>query len=196
MHSDTHWISARTWAWEQPMRIALGVAMALCLAGCGHAEAPATAMRLTSSAIGADGRIDPRQSAYGANLSPALFWEPAAGARAYALILEDPDAPGAPHFTHWLIWNIPGGTTSLPQGLPIGPGLTAPPGARQGLNDAGDAGYFGPKPPSGVHHYHFLIFALDAPLTLGPEARRDTLVGAMRGHVLAKGELIGTYAAP
>jgi len=154
------------------------------------------AMRLTSSAIGADGRIAARQSAYGRNLSPPLAWTRVAGARSYAVILEDPDAPGAHPFVHWLIWNIPGAATSLPEGLPTSVRLPAPAGAVQGANEAGGTGYFGPKPPSGVHHYRFLIFALDSALGLAPGAGRDALSTAMNGHVIAQGELAGTFAAP
>src|SRR5665213_2124909 len=95
------------------MRIALSLILAFCLAGCGRAQNVA-AMRLTSTAVGADGAIAARQSAYGQNLSPPLAWTRVAGARSYVVILEDPDAPGGAPFVHWLIWNIPGEATSLP----------------------------------------------------------------------------------
>ena len=178
------------------MRLALTLIVAFCLAGCAPAKSAAAAMRLTSSAIGADGRIAARQSAYGQTRSPPLSWTGEAGARAYAIILEDPDAPGARPFVHWTIWNIPGNVTALPEGLPTATRLQAPSGAAQGANDAGGTGYFGPKPPSGVHHYRFEIFALGAALTLAPGATREALAGALRGRVLASGELKGSFAAP
>jgi len=178
------------------MRFALTLIVAFCLAGCGPSKSGAAAMRLTSSAIGADGRIAARQSAYGQNRSPPLAWTSVAGAKAYAIILEDPDAPGARPFVHWTIWNIPGNVTALPEGLPTAGRLPAPSGAVQGANDAGGTGYYGPRPPSGVHHYRFEIFALGAALTLAPGATREALAGALRGHVLATGELKGTFAAP
>jgi Raf kinase inhibitor-like YbhB/YbcL family protein len=153
-------------------------------------------MRLTSGAIATDGRIAARQSAYGENLSPPLAWTSVAGAKTYAIVLEDPDAPGARPFVHWLVWNIPGAVTSLPQGLPTDATLRTPAGAAQGVNDAGKTGYFGPRPPSGVHHYRFKIFALDRALTLAAGANRDALGRAMNGHVLGMGELTGTFAAP
>ena len=178
------------------MRIAVALVVALCLVGCAPAQSAAVAMRLTSSAIGADGRIAARQSAYGRNLSPPLAWTRVAGAKSYAVILEDPDAPGAHPFVHWLIWNIPGALTVLPDGLSASARPPSPVGAVQGDNDAGGTGYFGPKPPSGVHHYRFQIFALDAPLDLPGGAGRRALSDAMNGHVIARGELAATFAAP
>ena len=178
------------------MRIALSLILAFCLVGCGPTRSAAAAIRLTSSVIGADGRIAARQSGYGRNLSPPLSWTAVAGAKSYAVILEDPDAPGARPFVHWLIWNIPATVTSLPEGLPTSVRLPAPSGAVQGANEAGGSGYFGPKPPSGVHHYRFQVFALDAPLNLPGGAGRSALSAAMNGHVIARGELAATFAAP
>ena len=159
---------------------------------------PATALELLSDAIGPGGKIDPRYSAYGENLSPPLRWTPVEGARAYAIILEDPDAPMEKPFVHWLIWNIPGSVDHLSEGVPIGDHLITPQGAIQAKNDNGSFGYFGPRPPTGtgLHHYHFQIFALDGPLTLKSDADIRALVDAMKGRVIADSELIGTYAAP
>ncbi|MEP6967659.1 MAG: YbhB/YbcL family Raf kinase inhibitor-like protein [Pseudomonadota bacterium] len=192
------------------MRVALALMFAITLAGCGQARpapkalshdlvgaiASPSRMTVASGAIGADGKIGARYSAYGANLSPALEWSPVAGARSYAVILEDPDAPAPRPWSHWLIWNIAPAETSLPEGVPLGAAPNRPPGAAQGRGDAGDVGYFGPKPPGGTHHYHFEVFALDRVLALAGGADRDALLTAMRGHVLAWGELIGTFAAP
>jgi Raf kinase inhibitor-like YbhB/YbcL family protein len=177
------------------MRVIVCSILALFLAGYGEARAM-SAMRLTSPAIGPDGRIPEAQSRYGANRSPPLVWTPVAGARSYAIILDDPDASDPRPFVHWLIWNIPAGLASLPQGLPATPRLTEPPGAAQGRNELGGVGYYGPHPPSGVHHYHVRVFALNAVLSLPPGADRDTLSGAMNGHVLGTGELVATFAAP
>jgi Raf kinase inhibitor-like YbhB/YbcL family protein len=176
------------------MRGALVLVLTVCLIGCGRAQSAVAEMRLTSSAIAADGRIDERQSAYGENLSPPLAWTRVAGAKAYAIILEDPDAPGARPFVHWLIWNIPGDITALPQGLPTS--ATVQSSAAQGTNDAGKTGYFGPRPPGGVHHYRFSVFALDERLALAAGADRGALGRAMNGHVLGMGELTATFAAP
>jgi Raf kinase inhibitor-like YbhB/YbcL family protein len=159
---------------------------------------PGATLELLSDAIDTTGAIDLRHTAYGDNLSPPLHWTPVAGAGAYAIILEDPDAPMERPFVHWLIWNIPGSLASLPEGLPNNDHLITPQGAIQAKNDNGSFGYFGPRPPAGtgVHHYHFQIFALDGPLTLKSDANLRALVDAMKGRVLADGELVGTYAAP
>ena len=159
---------------------------------------PGAVLELLSTAVGVDGEIDHRYAAYGDNLSPPLRWTPVKDARSYAIIVEDPDAPMERPYVHWLIWNIPGEVDWLPEGLPLGDHLVTPQGAIQGRNDNGDHGYFGARPPAGtgVHHYHFQIFALDGPLTLHSDADLRALVDAMKGRVLADGELVGTYAAP
>jgi Raf kinase inhibitor-like YbhB/YbcL family protein len=135
--------------------------------------------------------IPSRYTAYADGVSPELYWSQAPKARSYALIVEDPDAPTARPFVHWLAWNIPSPTTRLPEGA-------LPQGAREGRNGEGTTGYFGPKPPPGDpdHHYHFEVFALDTMLDLPPGADRDQVVEAMNGHVVAKGELVATYRGP
>jgi Raf kinase inhibitor-like YbhB/YbcL family protein len=203
------------------MRPAIALAILLLLAGCGRAATeakmdhpqhspealslarvtprePGATLELLSTAVGVDGRFDLRHTAYGANLSPPLHWTPVAGAGAYAIILEDADAPQETPFVHWLIWNIPGSASWLPEGLPNADRLVTPQGAVQGKNDNGSFGYFGPRPPAGtgVHHYHVQIFALDGPLTLKSDADLRALVDAIKGRVLADGELVGTFAAP
>jgi Raf kinase inhibitor-like YbhB/YbcL family protein len=204
------------------MRPLIALAIALALSGCGDKRAetnmtdhperspealslarvaprqPGAVLELLSEAIGADGKIDLRHTAYGDNVSPPLRWTPMRGAGSYAIILEDPDAPQEKPFVHWMIWNIPGETASLPEGLPNSDHLVTPHGAIQGKNDNGSSGYFGPRPPpgTGVHHYHFQIFALDGPLTLKPDADLRALVDAMKGRVLADGEMVGTFEAP
>jgi hypothetical protein len=159
---------------------------------------PGVTVRVTSEAVGADGSIDLRHSAYGDGVSPPLGWTPVAGAGAYAIILEDPDAPGATPFVHWLIWNIPGDVSSLPEGVPNTGRPAWPQGATQARNGVGTYGYFGPRPPrgTGTHHYHFQVFALDHRLVLRGDADIRALTQAMDGHVLADGELVGTFAAP
>src|SRR6185437_8761848 len=159
---------------------------------------PGATLELLSDAIDTTGAIDLRHSAYGDNLSPPLRWTPVAGAGAYAIIVEDPDAPMEKPFVHWMIWNIPGEVDQLAEGVPLGEHLVTPQNAVQGRNDNGSSGYYGPRPPAGtgLHHYHFQIFALDGPLTLHDNADIRALVGAMKGRVIADGELVGTYAAP
>ena len=127
-------------------------------------------------------------SSYGASTSPPLSWRGApAGTKAFAVMLEDPDAPMATPFVHWVMWNVPAADHGLDEGKP-------PQGAVQGKMGAGRMGYFGPRPPAGpAHHYHFEVFALDQPLNLDPGADAKALEGAMAGHVLASGELVATY---
>lgn len=152
-------------------------------------------IELSSEAFPDEGKIDRRHSGYGDNLSPPLRWTPVKGAGAYAIVVEDPDAPMEHPFVHWMIWNIPGQVDSLPEGVPNNPELVSPQGAIQGMNNNDSAGYFGPHPPAGhgLHHYHFQIFALDGPLTLHPDADLRALTNAMQGRVIADGELVGTY---
>lgn len=142
--------------------------------------------------------IPARHSAYADDVSPPLSWAPVDGALSYALLMEDPDADRPEPYVHWVAWNIPAGATALPEGLAADARLADPAGMRQGLNDRGTVGYFGPRPPegSGLHHYQLQLFALDATLDLADDADRAALVDAMRGHVLAKAKLVGTYAAP
>ena len=111
--------------------------------------------------------------------------------------MDDPDAPRAEPWVHWVVFKIPAGVTEIPQNASAGTGtLSQPAGAREGKNDFGDLGWGGPLPPKGhgTHHYHFKLYALDAPLGLAPGATKAELLRAMRGHVLAETELVGTYS--
>lgn len=153
---------------------------------------------VTSDGVGPEGRIDSRHAAMGGDLSPPLSWSPVEGAGAYALIVEDPDAPREAPFVHWLAWNIPGDATELPEGLPTAPRLVSPQGMIQGRNDMHGHGWFGPKPPPGhgPHRYHFQLFALDGPLDLDPETPLRVLVDAIKGRTLADGELVALFETP
>lgn len=155
------------------------------------------AIVLTTPAIDSDERLADAHSAYHDNRSPPLVWTPVEDAQAYAIIVEDPDAPREQPFVHWLIWNIPGEASSLPEALPATPQLGQIGGAVQGLNDMGTAGYYGPRPPPGhgVHHYYFQIFALAAPLDLPADTPLSVLVDVLKGDTLADGQLVVTYEA-
>lgn len=105
--------------------------------------------------------------------------------RSLALIMDDPDAPGG-IWVHWVVWNIPAQTGEIPEnGMPAG--------ASQGRNDWKRNCYGGPCPPSGTHRYFFKVYALDTTLTLAPSTTKADLERAMQGHVLAAGQLMGTY---
>lgn len=148
-------------------------------------------LTVTSPSFKNGGRIPEDLSAYGKNLSPALSWSGApAGTKSYVIIAEDPDASGATPFEHWAVYDIPGSARGVPAG-----GLPA--GSLVGENGKGQASYWGPHPPAnGDHHYHFQVLALDQPLHLRPNARREEILAAMRGHVMAEGEVVGLYRKP
>jgi Raf kinase inhibitor-like YbhB/YbcL family protein len=144
-------------------------------------------MNVSSSAFNESGTIPEKFSKNGQNISPELRVEGAPGdAKSLALIADDPDAPVG-LFTHWLVWNIDPKIKQIAEG-------SAPSGAVQGKNDFGEIGYGGPQPPSGTHRYYFKIFALDRTLDLKPGAKRKELDAAMKGHILAQGELMGRYS--
>jgi Raf kinase inhibitor-like YbhB/YbcL family protein len=150
---------------------------------------------LTSQAFQPNGTIPLLYADYGDGWSPPLQWTAVPGVNAWALIVQDPDAPRAEPFLHWAIWDIPGDATSLPENLPKTPRLDRPAGAVQGRNDAGACGYFGPRPPANdhPHHYHFQLFALGKPLGLAPDTPLEDLVNALKGDVIAEAGLIGLY---
>jgi Raf kinase inhibitor-like YbhB/YbcL family protein len=144
-------------------------------------------MKITSSAFQEGGTIPEKFSKNGQNVSPELRIEGAPPeAKSLALIVDDPDAPVG-LFTHWLVWNIDPKTMNIAEGGP-------PSGVALGRNDFGETGYGGPQPPSGTHRYYFKIFALDRALELKPGARRKEVDAAMKGHVIAQGQLMGRYS--
>lgn len=136
-----------------------------------------------------------KHSEYADGVSPALSWTAVPGAKSYAIVMEDPDAKPITPFVHWVAWNIPASVTQLPEGLQEQPRLTHPEGLMQGRTSRGSVGYYGPRPPVGdpPHHYHFQVLALDTMLDLPFGATRDEVLAAARGHVIAKGELVGLY---
>jgi Raf kinase inhibitor-like YbhB/YbcL family protein len=150
---------------------------------------------VTSPGFANNGAMAMKFSEYADGVSPALAWTAVPNARYYAIIAEDPDAKPQLPFIHWVAWNIPSTVTRLPEGVQEQPRLTEPEGVLQGRNSRGSTGYYGPRPPVGeaAHHYHFQVFALDARLDVPFGADRDQVMAAMAGHVLAKGEIVGTY---
>jgi Raf kinase inhibitor-like YbhB/YbcL family protein len=143
-------------------------------------------MELKSPAFEHGGKVPSRHTCDGEDLSPALeIGGVPPGTAALALVMDDPDAPGGT-FDHWLVWNIPPGTTEVPEG--------AEPQGVQGRTGFGKQGYGGPCPPGGTHRYRFKLYALDRQLDLKAGARKGQLEAAMKGHVLAETLLQGTYA--
>jgi Raf kinase inhibitor-like YbhB/YbcL family protein len=153
-------------------------------------------MTVTSSAFAEGQPIPEIYSDYGDDHSPPLEWSgDPEGTRAFAVIVEDPDAKAAEPFVHWVIYNLPPAMHALPESIPTLRELKALGGAEQGRTSRASIGYFGPRPPDGdpPHHYHFQVFALDAPIHVPPAADRDAILAAMQDHVLAKGDLVGTF---
>jgi len=153
-------------------------------------------MTLRSDAFAGGEAIPRRYTEDGEDLSPPLNWSGVPDhTRELALFVDDPDAPRAEPWVHWVIYKIPADVRTLTEGLPQAPGLNVPPGAMQGKNSWDTDGYRGPAPPRGhgTHHYHFRLYALDAPLAAAQGLDKAGLLSAMQGHVLAEAELIGTY---
>ena len=151
---------------------------------------------ITSSAFGAGAVVPVRHTGDGVDVSPALtFANAPEGTKELALICDDPDAPTPQPWVHWVIYKIPAGTEQLPENVKTSAGLTQPAGALQGVNSWGAIGYRGPAPPQGhgVHHYHFKLYALDTPLSVKSGMDKQALLTAMKEHILAETELIGTY---
>jgi Raf kinase inhibitor-like YbhB/YbcL family protein len=150
------------------------------------------AFSITSPLFQAGEKIPVKYTCDGQNISPPLDWsQGSAGTNSFALIMDDPDSPGGA-FTHWVIFNLPPDTRGLPEAVPAEGELSN--GALQGKNNSGKIGYFGPCPPSGsAHHYRFTVYALDRPLDLAAGASKVQVLQAMQGHILAQGQLVGTY---
>lgn len=149
-------------------------------------------LTLTSTAFGSGAVIPDAYTCKGSDTSPTVLWTGhVPQAVTFALIMDDPDAP-AGTWVHWLIWNLAASTHALPNSIPKIP--TLPSGAVQGKNDFGKIGYDGPCPPPGKTHRYFLrLYALDTKLALEPGATRKQLDAAMKGHIVAKSEHMGTY---
>jgi Raf kinase inhibitor-like YbhB/YbcL family protein len=150
---------------------------------------------LMSSQFTANGPIPAAHTCQGADKSPALHWSGVpTTAKSLALVVDDPDAPDpkAPKmtWTHWVLYNLPPTATALPDGATR---TALPPGTREANNDWGQPGWRGPCPPIGRHRYFFKLYALDVVLPPLAGADKGKLEAAMKGHVVAEGQLIGTY---
>lgn len=148
-------------------------------------------MILTSEVFNEGQPIPSMHTCDGQDVSPALSWSDIPPqTRTLTLICDDPDAPRGT-WVHWVYFNIPPEAPGLPAHIPADPSPML--GGTQGKNDFGRLGYGGPCPPGGTHRYFFRLYALDARLDLAPGATRKDLEKAMKGHVVARTELMGTY---
>jgi Raf kinase inhibitor-like YbhB/YbcL family protein len=176
--------------------VLLGVALFGCCCCGRRKEAPppareeAMAITVTSPSFAAGERI-PKKYAYepeGENVSPPLRWSGLPeGTKELALLCDDPDAPMAEPWVHWVLFGLPATAKGIDEGKE--PGVP-------GVNSWNKPGWGGPLPPKGhgTHHYHFKLYALGAPVALKKGATKADLLKAIEGHVLAQGELVGTYS--
>ena len=175
--------------------IALGLALGVCVVAFAQERATtmeqSNAMQLTSAAFEQGAGIPARYTCDGENLSPPLAWAGVPpGTKTLALIADDPDAPMGT-WVHWVVYNLPTSTAGLPEGYAADPQRSD--GTCQGVTDFHRTGYGGPCPPSGTHRYFFTLYALDTACSLAPGATAKELEAAMRGHILAQAQLMGTY---
>lgn len=160
--------------------------------------APATIT--VSSPVLKDGQPIPKDyTADGKNVSPPITWSNLpAGTKELALICEDPVAPTPQPFVHWVVYKIPATAKGLPEGMPIDDTTPMPAdlaGTIQGLSGFRRPIWRGPAPPKpGVaHQYHFIVYALDAPLDVKPGLNKTQLLEAMKGHIIGQGQLVAPY---
>ena len=149
-------------------------------------------IQMTSSAFRDGGDIPSRYTCDGENVSPPLRWDGApSDTRTFALIADDPDAPGGT-WVHWVLYNIPGGITELAEAGSVGEATSE--GALNGTNDFKQLGYGAPCPPPGrPHRYFFKLYALDAQVDLEAGATEESLLSAMEGHVVGEAQVVGKY---
>lgn len=172
--------------------------MAFTAAGQAPAGPPKPGLTLTTMAF-EDGGIIPGKYTQSSPMpvSPDLEWTNVpAGTMSFTLILHDPDVAlrkGTEDVLHWMIFDIPGTATSLPEGVAATAQMSD--GTVQAKNMRGGVGFMGPGAPAvgPYHHYTFELYALDTKLTLGPDATRADVLKAMDGHILGKGVLVGRF---
>jgi Raf kinase inhibitor-like YbhB/YbcL family protein len=171
--------------------LVLGVLAATSFGSSSKGEKAMT-LELKSAAFTPGSDIPKKFTCDGPDVSPALSWsELPANTQSISLIMDDPDAP-AGTWVHWVLYDLPATMRELPENVPKDRDLKN--SARQGSNDFGRIGYGGPCPPPGrAHRYFFKLYALDAKTNLSPGATKAELERAMKGRILAQGELMGRY---
>lgn len=181
-------------------RLLIGLcSLALATAESGLAAAEAARLEVKSPAVSDAGDLALNFTAYGRSISPPISWSAGpAKTKTYAIIVVDPDSRFPKPGVQWVVYNIPVQTTVLPRSLAA---LGEPKhmnGLMQGINSHEGVGWAGPHPDAGepAHHYHFTVYAVDRRLDLPPKAERLEVLAAMKGHVLAEGELVAAFQAP
>jgi len=149
-----------------------------------------TAFELRSPAFGMEEPIPVLYTCNDKDISPPLEWgAPPEGAQSLVLLMEDISAPGG--LVHWILFNIPPDTRSLPEAVPTQDHFSD--GRQQGMNQMLELGYFGPCPLPGPNRYRFRLYAIDIMLDLEDGVMKIPLKAAIRGHILAETEIIGVY---
>jgi Raf kinase inhibitor-like YbhB/YbcL family protein len=179
-----------------PMSVLFAAAMFGCVVTAGGADKPqplqAMNLPIASTAFSEGQPIPQKYTCQGEDLSPPLKWTNApANTKSFALITDDPDAPMG-IWVHWVLYDLSPTTTALAEDVAKTQYIAG--NAKQGINDFHRLGYGGPCPPPGKpHRYFFKLYALDRVLDLKPGATKKDVEAAMKGHVLAEGQLMGTY---
>jgi Raf kinase inhibitor-like YbhB/YbcL family protein len=172
----------------------LSVALCGCAGGGSTPEKEVLPMKVTSPAFAEGDTIPKKYTKDGEDVSPPLRWEDVpAGTKSFVLICDDPDAPNG-LWVHWVLFNLPADTTELSEGVPRNAMLKSD--AKHGENSwtRNNIGYRGPDPPAGKpHRYFFKVYALDTMLNLAAGTTKGDVDRAIKGHILAKGELMGKY---
>lgn len=140
-------------------------------------------LKIESPAFNNNGSIPVKFTCHGENINPEIeISDIPVAAKSLVLIVDDPDAPGG-SYTHWIMWNIPVKNKIAENSAP----------GMQGLNDKNENKYTGPCPPSGTHHYHFRVYALDTKLNLPAKTDRRKLLEVINEHIIASGEIVGLF---
>jgi len=126
----------------------------------------------------------------GEDISPPLEWSKVEGAKSYVIVVDDPDAPFK-RWIHWIVFNIPEGINSLPEG--VSKDYLDKIGAKLGLNDFGKLEYGGPCPPGGVHRYYFKVFALNRKIDANEGIEEKKLMSLIDSYIIGKGKILGRY---
>jgi Raf kinase inhibitor-like YbhB/YbcL family protein len=181
---------------------AVAVAFSMLAAPLAHAQMKVTSAEVKNGATIKNEQVFKGFGCTGDNISPSLSWTGAPkGTKSFAIMVHDPDAPTGSGWWHWVVFNIPAATTSIPKNAGDVSAKLMPEGAIQSRTDFGTDGYGGPCPPPGdkPHHYHFMVFAADVDKL--PDAKDDNASAALVGfdlhfHTLGKASLIGLYGRP
>ena len=156
-------------------------------------EGYAMKLDIKSTAFGEGNSIPKQYTCDGADISPQLSWsQPPEGTGSMVLICDDPDAPMGT-WVHWVLYGLSPDTLEISENIPDDKEVLG--GAKHGVNDFHKYGYGGPCPPGGTHRYFFKLYAVDTEVVdLDPSATKDEVLVAIKGHVLAEGQLMGRYS--